>query len=1079
MRRVKQCLGALACCSVFFSILLAQDTTGTIAGTVSDSSEATVAGVQVTVTNENTGLKRAAISGNNGSYRIPFLPVGFYAVQVSKEGFKSQAQTGVRLEILQVRTVDFKLALGQVSETVTVESQAPLVDAETSQAGEVIKAEQVTNLPLGRRNFMQLTFLAPMSTPANSDFRSTEIGRGSSVPASAGQRPEQNNYQIDGIDNKETGRNGYAVSPPVDSISEFKVQTGMAPAEFGRGGGTIINVVTKSGSNTYHGTLYEFLRNQIFDARPYFASGKTPLKLNQFGGALGGPIKHDKLFFFGNYEGLRLAQGGNPSLMRVFSENERQGIFNTRIYDPVEKKYFDNNAIPQSRIDPTSLKILDLVPHANRSDPLRNYVYDGRPAGRTTTDNAVGRVDYILGTNDTLYGRYLFNQEQYGTPQTMPAPANSGGKNLDLRAQSASVHWNHVISPSLVHNLSLGYTRYHNLISTLNSFKNNYVADVGITNTLSDTDPLFWAAPNVSIPGYTMPSEETPNYRTTNNYQIQDSLFWNKGRHNIKLGGDLRDIREFMFYTGGNGSTSFSNAYTGNNVADFLLGLSSSVSKTARATQWNSKVYYLGAYIQDDWKVSSRLTLNLGLRYEVESALRQQDNGGLGFDLATGTMLVSRYATNRSLIEDFYVSTRPDIPLAFSRHRAPYDADTNNIAPRVGFAYRLRDKTVLRGGYGIFYDAPQIQSMASSNDFAPNTLRPTWTASPTAPSFGYNPEGKTSAEEALRKAALSTFPFTDRYFPYGVIQQWMFSIQQQLSSSLVIEGLYQGSTGTHLLSFDNADMKLPGPGNVQQQLPYPQFARIQSFQPNARSWYNGAAIKAEQRFSRGLSYLVAYTYSKSLDTVSTLNVGPQFTDPTRKLETSKGLSDFDVRNRFTAAFEYSLPFGKGRAIGGDFSGVLDRLVSGWGARGSVSLQGGFPASPSMNISRVGICASSCVSRPDRIGDGNLSADERTLDRYFDVTAFQVLPPGGTSGRVGNAGRNILIQPDSKNLDLQIFKNTRIFENHTLEFRWEMYNAFNHANWGSAATNMEAPDTFGVISSRGAPRSMQFGLKYQF
>ncbi len=1057
----------------------AQNTTGTISGLITDPSKAAVPGAEVTVTNENTGLRRAVKTNEDGVFRIPFLPIGLYSVQAKKEGFRSEIQKDIQLEILQVRTVDFTLQLGAVSETVTVESTSPLLEAETSQAGEVIKTEQVTNLPLGRRNFMQLTFLAPMATPATRDFRSTEIGRGSAVPASAGQRPEQNNYQIDGIDNRENGRSSYAISPPVDSISEFKVQTGLAPAEFGKGGGTIVNVVTRSGSNNYHGSAYEFLRNNAFDARPYFSSAKSPLKLNQFGGALGGPIKTDKLFFFGNYEGLRQRTAGSPPLYRVFSDNERAGIFSTAVKDPFTGVPFPNATIPQSRIDPISRKVLDLVPTSNRSDPARNYIFEGRKPAEINADNAVGRIDYNIGQNDTLYGRYLFNQERYTSSAAWPMPSNAGGTDLKLRAQGASAHWNHILKPTLINNLSLGYTRYRNLLGTLNSFKQDFINAAGITNTLSAVDPLFWAVPNVSVTGYNLPSDGTPNYRTTNNFQLQDSVYWSRGKHNIKIGGDLREIREYMFYTGGNGSTAFTNRYAGDVAADFLLGVASSVNKTARATQWNSKLHYLGVFVQDDWKVSQRLTVNLGLRYEVESALKQNGDSGLGFDLSTGAMLLSQDIANRSIIENFYKTVRPDVPVRFTSHRAPYDADINNIAVRLGFAYRVRQNTVIRGGYGIFYDSPQVQSLASTNDFAPNTLRPIWTSPATTPQYGYNPEGNSNAELTLKTAPLTVFPFLSRNFPYGKVQQWLFSVQQQLTRSLVLEGLYQGSNGVNLLAFDNLNAKLPGPGNVQLLQPFPQFARIQAEVMNARSWYNGGAIKLEQRAWKGMSYLVAYTYSKSLDTASTLNAGPVWTDPTRRLQTAKGSSDFDARNRFSAAFEYSLPFGKGRSLLNNFNGLADRLISGWGARGTVFFQTGDLVSPSMNLARVNICAAACTARPDRIGSGNYSKSQRTLDNFFDIGAFKLLQNGGLDQRVGNAGRNILYQPGIKNHDLQIFKTTRIRESHTLEFRWEMYNAWNHANWGAASANVEAPATFGKILSRGATRSMQFALKYEF
>ncbi len=1058
----------------------AQNTSATIAGVVRDPSSGVLTGAKIVITNEETGLKRTVNTNEEGAYRVPFLPIGSYSVRVEKQGFKAEVQTGIRLEIQQVRTVDFQLQLGAVSETVTVESRAPLLEGETSQAGEVIKTEQVTNLPLGRRNFLQLTYLAPMATPASSDFRSTEIGRGSAVPASAGQRPEQNNYQIDGIDNKESGRNGLAIAPPVDSISEFKVQTGLAPAEFGRGGGTIINVATKSGTNEYHGTLYEFLRNEYFDARPYFSSGKSPLKLNQFGGALGGPIKQNKLFFFGNYEGLRQRSAGSPPVYRVFTDAERSGVFSTAIKDPFTKVPFPDNTIPASQINSISKNILKLLPSPNRSDPLRNYVYDGRPAGETTTDNGVIRTDYNLSQNDILYGRYLLNEEKYGTSPAWPAPSYGNGTDLTLRGQGASAHWNHVFTPTLINSLSLGYTRYRNLLATLNSFKQDYINSSGITNTLSAVDPLFWGVPNVSVTGYNMPGDSTPNYRTTNNYQIQESVFWSRGKHNVKAGMDLRQVRENMFYTGGNGSTTFANNYTGSPIADFLLGWASQSTKTARATQWNSKVHYFGGYIQDDWKITPKLTLNIGIRYEVESALRQIDNGGLGFDVKTGAMLVSKYATNVVPIQNFYKNIRPDVPVQYVEDKIPYDADTNNIAPRFGFAYRVLSSTVVRGGYGIYYDAPQIQSLASTNDFAPNTLRPIWTAASTStPDISFNPEGATAAESTLAKSALTIFPFLSRKFPYGKIQQWNFSLQHQITSSLVVEAIYQGSNGVNLLQFDNINARSPGPGTVQTQLPWPQFARIQAEDMWARSNYNGGAIKVEQRPWHGLSYIASYTYSKSLDTASTFNQAGQWTDPNNKQGSARGPSDFDARNRFVTAFEYALPFGKGKKFGSGVSSTLDRFIGGWGARGMVVFQTGFAASPSMNLTRLGTCSTACAARPDRVGEGNLSKSERTVDRFFDVNAFKLLSAGGADKRIGTAGRNILYQPGTKSHDLQIFKNTRIHEKHLLEFRWEMYNAWNHANWGSAATNMESPATFGVISSRGAPRNMQFGLKYEF
>ncbi|HWB99859.1 MAG TPA: TonB-dependent receptor [Bryobacteraceae bacterium] len=1062
-------------------VLYGQNTTGTITGFVRDPSSALLPAAHVTVVNENTGLRRDLLTNSEGLYTIPFLPVGVYSVTAGKEGFKSQVQKGIRVEILQVRSVDFVLELGATSETVTVESRAPLLETETSQAGQVIKGEQVNNLPLNVRQFMQLAFLAPMVTPATNDYRSVEVNRDITAPAAAGQRPEQNNYQIDGVDNRESGRNNVAVGVPVDSVGEFRVQTGISPAEFGRGGGLIINVATKTGTNRLHGSLYEFLRNNQFDSRPFFSSRVSPLKRNQFGGALGGPILRDKLFFFGNYEGFREASTGNPPVGVVLTDPQRQGIMNGPVKDPMNGGApFPNNTIPASRINPISQQILGLLPLPNNPDPLRNFIFNGIPSGHTRRDYAVGRVDYNIGPKDILYGRYLFNNENQTTPPGLPPPANSGGRDFLLRAQSASAHWNRVLSPSLINNLTLGFTRYRNILQTLNSFHQDFITPFGITNTLSAVDPLFWAAPSVTVPGYLMPSEVTPNFRTMNNFQLQESGLWNHGKHTIKFGADARQIRTYMFYTGGNGSTAFNNRYTGDPAADFLLGYASNVNKTARATNWNSRIGYVAAYLQDDWKLTPRFTLNLGLRYEVESALKQIDNGGPGFDIATGAVLVSKYATNLQAIQDFYRTIRTDIPLRVEENRrAPYNADTNNIAPRVGFAYNFAKNMVLRGGYGLFYDAPQIQALASANDFAPNTLRPIWTADPNIPNLGYNPEGTTSAEQTLRNAPLTLFPFLSRNFPYGKIQQWSLSLQRQLSSSLVLELLYQGSNSVNLLLLDNVDVKSPGPGNVQQLLPYPGFARVAAYNTWGQANYNGLGVKLEQRFSRNLSYLVSYTYSKSIDTGSSFDVNPAWVDPFNKLASARGPSDFDARNRFSAAYQYRLPVGKGQRFGSSLSGIADKLAGGWGVRGVTTFQTGLPQSPSMSIARNGTCVATCIARPDRIGGGNLDKSTRTLQRFYDVSAFRLLAQGGVEARVGNAGRNILNSAGINNWDLQVFKDTAIREGQSLEFRWEMFNAFNHTQWGPAGTNLEAPQQFGVISSTGLPRIMQFVLRYAF
>jgi hypothetical protein len=384
----------------------------------------------------------------------------------------------------------------------------------------------------------------------------------------------------------------------------------------------------------------------------------------------------------------------------------------------------------------------------------------------------------------------------------------------------------------------------------------------------------------------------------------------------------------------------------------------------------------------------------------------------------------------------------------------------------------VNQSTVIRGGYGIYYDAPQIQSLASTNDFAPNTLRPIWTANPTVPDLGYNPEGRTSADLSLRTAPLTIFPFISRNFPYAKIQQVNVSVQKQIRSSFVVEAMYQAALGVNLLGFDNINFRAPGPGTVQQLLPYPYFARIQNEDMWGQSNFHGFGLKLEQRSAHGLSYLIAYTWGKAIDNASTFNQGPQWTDPFNR-RTGRGPSDFNAPHRFSAAYEYRLPFGR------NLYGVAKTRLAGWGVRGLTFFQTGLPQNVTMNLARTGICATACSARPDRVGDGNLDKGVRTLTRFYDVNAFRVIAAGGADRRVGNAGRNILTSAGINNFDLQAFKDFRIREGHNLEFRWEQFNAFNHTQWGGASTNMEAPEQFGLISGTRAPRIMQFVLRYSF
>jgi len=1080
----KACLLALVlfCFCTLIPLVSAQNTTGTISGVVKDASGAVLPNANVRVFSTATGLNRSAQSNDAGEYQFTLVPVGVYSVSAQKDGFKTQQSDNVRVDILSTHVVDFSLPVGATSQTVNVNAAEVQLDTESSQAGTVIDGAQTSSLPLNVRQFMQLIFLAPASTPATSDFRSTVIPRNTSVPASAGQRPDQNNYQLDGFNNRETSRNGFAISPPVDSIGQFVVQTGLAPAEFGRGGGVVVNVVTRGGNNNYHGGVYEFIRNDLFDSKPFFSSKKSPLKRNQFGGEMGGPILHEKLFFFANYEGLKQASTGNPPVGMVPTVAEKQGIFPSTIVDPANGNTpFPSNTIPKTRFSTISANLLQLFPDPNVTGQSGyNWIFNNVPSGHLTYNSGIGRLDFNMGPKDTFLGRYIYDQEATATPPTLPLPAFSGGAIIAMKSQGMGAAWNHIFRPTLVNSAGLNYTRYHNGLSTLNSGRQDFVTTSGITNTLSATKPLFWAAPNISISGILAPSDVTPNFVTMNQYQLTESLVWEHGKHTIKIGADIQRTQTDMFYTGANGSWAFTNDYTGNDFADYLLGYASSVGKTARATNWNNWVEYAAGYVQDDRKISKDLTLNLGLRYDIETATKQSDHCGLGMTIQNGlaTEIASSQCTDLPDILAFSQTYRPDVLVTTTTHVSPYDTDTDNLGPRFGFAYALGTKTVVRGGVGIYYAAPEISNLASSNDFAPDTLRPTWTASATTPNYSWNPEGTKTAEASLVGAGLTVFPLLSRNLPYGVIQEWNLNVERMLTSTLNLQVMYQGSHDVHLFGFDNADFRAPGPGNVQALLPYPQYARIQYFDTWGAASYHGGVVTLKQAAWKGLAYSLAYTYSKSLDNGSEEEQSPQWSNPFNRA-TAKGPSDFNSKQRFAGSYSYQLPMGQGQLLLGNANNLTNKVVSGWGVRGITQLQTGLPQTPTMNLSREGICATACIARPNRIGNGNRPRGTRSMQEFYDVTAFQVIPAGGVSGLIGNSGRNVLTAPPIVDSDFQLFKDTNVYENQSVEFRWEMYNVLNHTQWSAPSVNMESPSTFGVITGTAAPRIMQFALRYQF
>ena len=1049
-------------------VLNAQGTSGSILGTVADPNNSVIVGAKVTVLNTQTGYQRDMLTNEQGNYEFGFLPIGQYSVTAEREGFSNATFEGIKLEVDQKARVDLKMQIGSIGQTVKVEGET-LIETESSTMGEVITGAQIVNLPLENRQFLGLVGLVPGTAPAPRDFRSTEPGgRGVTIPSSNGGRPEDNNYQLDGIDNREIGRANYAISPSIDGVAEFKVSTGIMSAEHGRVASAAVEVVTKSGTNDFHGSAFEFHRNDAFDARNFFARTVSPLKRNQFGGSVGGPIVRNKHFFFTAFEPFRESRSGDPVVGIVPTENMRRGIFPSTIRDTLNGNVpFPNNTIPDNRIDPVSRKVLDFIPLPNNSDPLRNFIYQRDPT-KTNKYLFTVRTDHQLTSKDQLNGRYILDDEEI--IQSPLLPTGVGGLNSAVRAQGISIQETHVFSPTVLNQLSVGWTRFQLKEDDNFAFVRDVAADLGITLVGLGGAPEGWAFPSITMSGFLAPSGTFTRPRSTDIRQIRDTLSITKDNHTIRLGGDIRNYKSDNFSPGQlNGAFTFDNSFTGNSFANLLLGWPLNAARNLDPAEQNGKVTYFGGFIADDWKVTPRLTLNLGVRYEIETVLEEVDNEVARFDLASGRVLFPEAIRGR--IDDYYKNVRPDVPYGFYTGDL-YKQDKNNIAPRLGFAYRpfSGNRTVVRGGFGIYYNAPQITTLLSAVAAPPFSIRPTEVSSSSTPQVRWNPVGGLNQAQ---QGALTCFCFVQEDFPYAYSQQWAVTLQQSLTNNLLVEVGYIGSHTLNLLSQPNVNVPPPGAGNVLTRSRFPQWARVQAIYAGFSSKYNGLSVKVEKRATDGLSLLAAYTFAKTIDQASNTNVIPTG-HPANRLDVISGLADFDVRHRLSLSYNYEFPFGSGRKFWRSAGGLADVFLKGWGIRGITFLQSGYPVDITMSNARLN-SGPGIIPRPNRVADGNLPSGDRTLNRWFDTSAF-TLPPMFV---IGNAGRNVITGPGYVNFDLSLFKNTRITERQRLELRAEFFNAFNHPNFGLPGGNISTPTTFGVITSASSPRIIQLGIKYYF
>jgi hypothetical protein len=1064
---------------IFLSIgpILAQVDTGTLVGTVRDSTNATIPSASVTATEVNTNAKTRMQTDLDGNYASPPLKVGTYAVVAEVKGFMSQTRTSVVLQVQDRIRVDFQMQVGTVSENVTVDAQVPVIQTETSSLGQVVSSRQMIDLPLNGRNYLDLALL----TSGVVSLVATNGNAGGTF-ATDGTRGDGNNFLLDGIDNNSNDDASSVVRPSVDAIQEFKIQTNSYSAEFGRSGGAVINAVIKSGSNQVHGSAFEFFRNSELDARDYFedpTQKKASFKQNQFGGTIGGPLKRDKLFFFGDYQGTRIRQP-ETYISSVPTAAQRMGNFsgpgNDVVYDPNTydlatntRQPFPGNIISDDRIVGLSQNFMNLYPEPNVPGALKNN-YVVSPEDIDGIDQMDARVDYNVRNADQIFARFSWSDLDNLQPTPLPGLANGGHATttgLDFEARKGAALGNtHTFTPRTVNELRAGFSLAQLKRGVPIGGAQAPPADLQVPGVANNpaTNGLTLFAPS----GYTRVGDPTyaPNLGRTRETQASDTLSLIRGRNTIKVGGLVR-YSEFNIFveSAPRGVFDFAGLFsnnpaspsgTGSSLADMLLGLPNLSAISSLMPTMGNRQHVYGGFIQDDFRVTSSLTLNLGLRYEYVSPIVEVHNNQSNFDYSTGQIVVAgQDGASRSLT----------------------NVDKLNFAPRIGLAWSPfpDHKTVFRTAYGIFYFGQEIRTAAPLQlaynvpfsyepTFISNGISPILTVAGGFPAL--NPSEAIDPPVTSEDSRLKT--------PY--YQHWNFSIARQLPSQIGLEIAYAGSKGTHLQSVtDQNQVMVPGPADVQASRPYPNFGSFTAIQNRGNSTYDSLQFKAEKRFSRGLSFLSAFTRAKAIDDLPEICCASPFPQNSYDLAAEKGLSDFDERFRWVTSFDYELPFGKGKTFF-NASRRTDLLIGGWHLGGILTFGSGFPFTPyiSYDSSNTG---SQAEVRTNRIANGNLPASQRSPDYWFDINAFPI-PAQYT---FGNAGRNILIGPGTEVANLSLRKIFSVSERIKLEFRAEFFDAFNHPNFNQPDSEIDdGPGAAGVITSLASPmREIQFGLRIAF
>jgi hypothetical protein len=1102
------CLSALS--------LSAQISTATLVGTVKDASGAVVAGAQVEAKNIATGIARSTTTDSAGEYSIPNLPAARYTVTVTMAGFKTFTANDIELQVAQRLLLDARLELGAISQEVTVSAVAPLIDTASSSVGQVVNTGAVEHMPLNGRSFWQLTQLTPGAnyTPGG---QGTRTG-GRSIRSSAvnvtinGVAPTWTGWALDGSFISEMQTGGTQIQPNVDAIQEFKVEGSNMPAEYGHTP-NVVNATLKSGSNQFHGVLFEFLRNDVLDARNFFyqppagsTRSKDPLRRNQYGGTLGGPIVKDHTFFFVDLERTNVREGQDFNNV-VPTPDMRAGNFSallagsrpTQILDPLTRTPFPGNIIPANRFSQQAQYFMKYL-------PLPNQVIGGVSRALLTNNLALDqnradvRIDQQIGASTQLMGRYSINDNTEQDPNAFPT---LGAFDLHSRAQNATIGATHTFSPRWIGDGRVSYYRSIFLFGpTLPGTNFNHEAGVQGFDDLTS----IYSFPQITMTNYATftgsPSDQRPKSNRIRNWQYAANLSYASGRHSAKIGAELMH-QTAGFYNGSRsvGIFNFQGAYTGNSFADFITGYPDSVTRDYFKELNGNYANFWSFYVQDNYRATQNLTLNLGIRVELNpfyDGIRGQKSA---FDLTNGKLIIPSSvdpavqpltATMLQIFRDRFNYTN-ELGLPNSIHGTDV-----NWGPRAGIAWRPFGRTdwVFRTAYGIFYvfpdsntidntvaTVPFIATQTVFNDRSPAVPTRTWSdffLGQPAVSANPNPGSPCPFGMVLLSCSQPDVDSGAVHFSSTYLQQWNISIQHQLSASTSFDIAYVGNKTTHGNQNVSRNDPLPGPGQIQARRPYPQWGALTYpvFETNAN--YNALQAKFEARAFHSLTMLGAYAFSKCIDYTTNESGAPTIS----LFRFYRGVCDGDMPHTFSGSFDYQLPVGRGKAFDPG-NGVLNQIIGGWALSGILTLRSGLPFTPSISgdVANTGVGG----QRPDVIGAPVIVGDPTCWFYISANSACTALSPGSKDAfavppaqlRYGTGGRNILRSDGLKQFDFTVMKLFPITESKQVEFRSEFFNLFNHPTFAAPGTTINSSSGAQVSGTLNAARIIQLALKFRF